>query len=249
MLYNFCFFLKISAIFNRKLQLIKINITKTKELLTSLNRYISNSPYIDSLMSILKTLSALVTLTFVISNCGLLSDRPRLTPVTQDTTEEVTNTMTVHLHNESILFHGNASFKHSFVEATPDIPAHSILALGSDNGRSSISLKVYENGRLINKGTFSGASSQFSLDKLVHINIIHDNIRYGSLVWGKGAGGTTLYYDSFLTITELRLIPTGHPAEKKVTKIKGFFSGNLKKGSTNIGTGIVNVRGDFNFEL
>ncbi len=169
----------------------------------------------------------------LLNSCGpLLGQPPDDTEPTEVDLYGEENTITVTIQGQmgnSTVIPTNSMFKHITYAATDSIPRHSILSGGGRIPDNNISFKIIQDGDEVGTGGFDGVSSLFSLDGLVYFDLEINGERYNSLVYGIGAGGTTVYYNSWFTIKEIHTISYQQPpGERKVMLLKGQFKAILK---------------------
>ncbi len=162
------------------------------------------------------------------------------------------NTITIYVQGRegSIVVPANGTFTHITYPATDSVPRHSVLTGGGQVPESSIRFKIIQNGDELMAGGYDGVSSLFSLDGLVYFDLQFDGVRYNSLVYGIGAGGNTVYYDSWFTISQIHAIDYLQPeGERKVMILKGQFKAILKEYNDPDDAAKIIIEGKINYQL
>ena len=165
----------------------------------------------------------------VLQACGpLLGQLPDDTEPTEEDLYGKENTITIIANQQEFIVPANGLFKIFTVEQTPEIPQHTVLVAGGHEDNVGIFFKLIEDGDEISISGFDGVSSIFSLDGLVYFDLKLGDKNYASLIYGEGAGGTTVYYDSFFTIKKLQ-IDRRENSKGEIFELKGTFKAYLRE--------------------
>ncbi len=165
----------------------------------------------------------------ILQACGpLLGQLPDDSEPTLEDIYGKENTITIINNQQEYVVQANGIFKIYTVEETPEIPRHTVLVGGGHDDHASIYMKLIQDGDEISMGGFDGVSSIFSLDGLVYFDVVLEDKNYASLIYGEGAGGTTVYYDSFFTIKKLQ-IDRRENSKGEIFELKGTFKAYLRE--------------------
>ena len=175
----------------------------------------------------------LLVLPPMLNGCGpLLGEPPNDAEPTDEDLYGAVNTITIRIQGQAnnTVLPANGLFKHITINATDSVPKHTILTGSGRASADHIAFKIIQDGDEISVGGYDGVSSLFSLDGLVYFDLQINGERYNSLVYGIGAGGNTVYYNSWFTVNQIHTTDYQQPpGERRLMLLKGQFKAILKQ--------------------
>jgi len=190
--------------------------------------------------------------TICCNSCGPLLGHPPddSEPTEIDLYGEV-NTITINIQGlaKPIILPTAGNYQQVTIPSTDSIPEHTILTIRGQSQEGSIRIDIYEDGKEVEVGGYDGASSLFSLDGLIYYDLQLGDKRYSSLIYGAGAGGTTIYYDSFFTIANMHAISYQQAENtRKVLSLQGRFNSYLKEDNNELNEVALIIDGRINYK-